>query len=305
MSVFSLPKRGLVVARSVERGARVEYPRELRDIIRRREASVGRLNGSTDEIWQGMTFVLNQRQEIKVYGLDKIGIKKLDVMAWVMSFDGQHNLAFNPNLFDRELCNRFVYGCMARRDEMGLELNVADQLGVALDVCGNDLPRALITLATATRHIARGLDYRFLGQRYSDKEMLRWKGVVADFEGDQGDSAGSNYHFWEALLGAYGASQNGNGLYNRLTNKICRTIYRTTPTATWAIRYLMCKHEGSLHGRADTIGLEIGRALARGSGLEMGEGMMSKVIDRINCLVTLQPVGSYDNQAPVCIRRGS
>jgi len=197
-----------------------------------------------------------------------LGLNKREIFGYYVAFADQHNLPTSQRFSELASGSRLIEAIELESDNTKSRVSVPRQIDIALDIFDNKLALSLVNLTLATRAMARNYDDR-LGLKVPEitpKRMLEWKDRIAFFcwdesEYEASDSAGDTYHFYESMLAALSTTDQKN-FHDLWTSNVARGLYRQTTEATRILRHRLANHIGQTHEVIDSVGFEIGLALA-------------------------------------------
>ncbi len=238
-------------------GAKIKYPDRLQKVIKPDSPGVpSEYCISPERIFEDLVSLNPKVREI---GNMPSGTSAL---AFAACFTDFHRLPLGFDI-DREASLAFVSSVLAQSKDG--PVNVAGLYETALEVTDGNFANALITLAAATRQMARAQDTRVTFP-VTARQMKAWQKAVSvsmayNSRYTAKDPAGDVYHLLEACLVGAGRQMEIDSVIGRVSGKPIDTLSWAIPEATRVLRYNICRHEGSVHG-TDVVGYETGRALA-------------------------------------------
>ena len=186
-------------------------------------------------------------------------VSATDLLTVLTSFVDDYDLEPPRALFEVERALALL-DAIERRSE----LEVPDQLALALEIGGGPLLPAVLALHTATRVLARGRDSR-LHDRFamSLEERLERGAAIAPFDPTDargGDPLGDTYHFWaNVAAGIYSAAGRRPAIRRHAVGALlfAGPVLMSTVREQVFGNYLFFGN----HARVDRLGLSIGYGL--------------------------------------------
>ena len=244
---------------------------EFRQIVNTRllQSEFGRFNPLPEDTLSEIAGTLKLRSGVTLSRLrNDLGIGRSEIMTLYGSFSDHHQIDRVEVFLPYAKGAKSLIEKMESRFKMdGVAFGISEQLNMALDISGNELTSAVLYLSLATRMLARNLDSRILGIKFSNQEIYLWKHRFLPFgyETDPEDTSGDIYHFWfNVLAGISREEEYGSDGGNRLKQFVCDITYPKTAMWSERLRHNLFLGVASwnTHEMIDRVGYNVGRALA-------------------------------------------